>query len=133
MDGTRVVELGFCVAGPGFVDLFARAANAAALVEVFAGRLLDEWAEVFDREGVWWAPVQPVHELVDDPQAAAAGRFVCGYDDRRVVATPIDCGATRSSPGAGVPEMGQHTEELLLELGYAGERIISLKGAGAIL
>ena len=65
---------------PRFAELFARAANAGALVElldpVFAARTRDEWGEIFDREGVWWAPVQATHELVDDGQAHAAGCFV---------------------------------------------------------
>jgi crotonobetainyl-CoA:carnitine CoA-transferase CaiB-like acyl-CoA transferase len=123
---------------PRFVDLFARVVNAAALVEllddVFATRSAAEWAEVFDREGVWWAPVQAVDELVHDPQAAAAGCFIgSGEDDHRVVATPVDFGTTRWSPGADIPEVGQHTEEILLELGYDWDAIISLKDAGAII
>jgi len=125
---------------PRFTDLFARAANAAALVEildqVFATHPVAQWAEVFDREGVWWAPVQTVDELADDRQAAAAGCFVTvGIDDdrRRVVATPVDFSASRWWPGDAVPEMGQHTEEVLLELGYDWDAIGELKDAGAVL
>jgi crotonobetainyl-CoA:carnitine CoA-transferase CaiB-like acyl-CoA transferase len=123
-----------------FADLFARAANAAALVavldEVFAAKTRDEWGEVFDREGVWWAPVQHTHELVDDPQAAAAGCFVDGVnadgDAGRQVATPVDFGTTPWAPGGPSPEMGQHTEDVLLDLGYDWDTIIELKEAGAI-
>ena len=32
-------------------------------------------AEIFDREGVWWAPVQNVNEALQDPQMRAAGAF----------------------------------------------------------
>ncbi len=122
-----------------FVDLFARVANAAALVEIldeaFAARPAVEWTEAFDREGVWWAPVQSIDELVDDRQAAAAGCFVASGDgdDRSVVATPVDFGTTSWSPGAEIPELGQHTEEILLELGYDWDVITDLKNAGAIL
>ena len=135
----RAIERPDLAEDPRFVDLFARLANAAALVEVldgaFAARPVAEWAEVFDREGVWWAPVQAVHELVDDRQAAAAGCFVGsgGDHDPRVVATPVDFGSTCWSPGAGSPEMGQHTEEILLELGYDWDAITTLKDCGAIL
>jgi crotonobetainyl-CoA:carnitine CoA-transferase CaiB-like acyl-CoA transferase len=92
---------------------------------------LTEWAEIFDREGVWWAPVQATHEFIDDPQALAAGSFVPA-GETRVVATPVDFGATPWSPGTAVPEAGQHTEEILLELGYDWDAILALKEANAI-
>jgi len=125
---------------PRFADLFARAVNAAALVaeldEVFATRTRDEWAAVFDRDGVWWAPVQATHDLVFDEQAAAAGCFVdtptADGGTSRVVATPVDFGTSRWSPGGASPETAQHTEEVLLELGYDWETIIELKEAGAV-
>jgi len=123
-----------------FADLFARAAHAAALVEildhVLAARPAAERAEVFDREGVWCAPVQAIHELADDPQAAAAGCFVSVAGDggeRRLVATPVDFGTTCWSPAAHVPELGQDTEDILLELGYDWEAIGDLKDRGAVL
>ncbi len=37
---------------------------------------LDEWAERFEREGVWWAPAQTPAEVVDDPQLIANDGFV---------------------------------------------------------
>ncbi len=98
----------------------------------FTKRPMKEWAEIFDREGVWWAPVQATHELIEDDQAKAAGCFVPCGDDTSVVATPIDFSDTPWSPGAVVPETGQHTEEVLLELGYDWEAIIALKDSGAI-
>jgi crotonobetainyl-CoA:carnitine CoA-transferase CaiB-like acyl-CoA transferase len=121
-----------------FAGLFDRAANAAALVavfdEIFATRTRDEWGRIFDREGVWWAPVQAIHEFVDDPQAMAAGCFVPiedGDGAGRAVATPADF-AGRGRPAGPIPEMGQHTEEVLLELGYDWDAIIELKELGAV-
>ena len=46
--------------------------------------------------------------------------------------TPIDFSETRWAPSGPVPEVGQHTEEVLLELGYDWEKIGELKDAGAI-
>jgi crotonobetainyl-CoA:carnitine CoA-transferase CaiB-like acyl-CoA transferase len=120
---------------PRFAGFIDRAVNTAALVEELEGeftqRPMQEWAEIFDREGVWWAPVQATHEFIDDPQALAAGCFVPA-GEARVVATPVDFSATPWSPGTEVPETGQHTEEVLLELGYDWERIVALKEANAI-
>jgi crotonobetainyl-CoA:carnitine CoA-transferase CaiB-like acyl-CoA transferase len=106
------------------------------LGEVFAAKPLHEWAEVFDREDVWWAPVQHAHEVVDDPQAHACGGFITvpveGGEPVQMVATPIDFGSTPWAPRSMPPEFAQHTEEILLELGHDWDRIIELKDLGAI-
>ena len=135
----RAVERPDLAEDPRFAGLFDRAANTAALVveleSEFTKRPMKDWAAIFDREGVWWAPVQATHEFIEDDQARAAGCFVPAGDgsDGRVVATPVDFSATPWSPGAEIPEAGQHTEEVLLELGYDWERIIDLKEANAVV
>ncbi|HJR25322.1 MAG TPA: CoA transferase [Acidimicrobiales bacterium] len=121
-------------------SMASRFVHSAQLVvelnEVFATRSLAEWADVFDAEDVWWAPVQHAHELVDDPQARAAGGFVAvpveGGDPIEMVATPVDFAGTPWSPRSAAPEFAQHTEEVLLELGYDWDRIVELKDLGAI-
>ncbi len=125
---------------PRFADISARTENNTALVELlddlFAAKTRAEWTEIFDREGVWWAPVQTTNELLEDAQAHAAGCFVDVPDgagsSRRGVASPVDFGTTAWAPQAPAPELGQHTEEVLLELGYDWDAIIELKDAGAV-
>jgi crotonobetainyl-CoA:carnitine CoA-transferase CaiB-like acyl-CoA transferase len=124
-----------------FNSIEARWQHSAELVDelsaLFATKPLADWAAIFDREDVWWAPVQYAHETVDDPQAAAAGGFVevpaaDGGDPVRMVATPVDFAGTPWAARSMPPEFSQHTEEVLLELGYDWDRIIELKDAGAI-
>jgi crotonobetainyl-CoA:carnitine CoA-transferase CaiB-like acyl-CoA transferase len=123
-----------------FSSITARFRHAAELVralnEIFATRPLSEWAAIFDREDVWWAPVQHAHETVDDPQARAAGAFVpvpTGAGDAvEMVASPVDFGGTPWAARSMPPEFAQHTEEVLLELGHDWDRIIELKELGAI-
>jgi crotonobetainyl-CoA:carnitine CoA-transferase CaiB-like acyl-CoA transferase len=108
----------------------------AALDEVFAARPRAEWTAIFDREGMWWAPLQSTDEVVRDPQAIAAGSFVDvprdGAPPARMVATPLDFSDTRWEARAVAPELGQHTEELLLELGYDWDAIAAFKEKGVI-
>jgi crotonobetainyl-CoA:carnitine CoA-transferase CaiB-like acyl-CoA transferase len=123
-----------------YESMEARFANSPQLVvelgEIFATKPMDAWAAIFDAENVWWAPVQHAHELVDDPQARAGGGFVAvpidGGEPLDMVATPIDFMGTPWSVRSTAPEFGQHTEEVLLELGYDWDRIIELKDLGAI-
>jgi len=123
-----------------YATLASRFRNSAALVSdlgvVFSTRTLEEWADVFDREDVWWAPVRYAHEVVADPQARAAGGFVTvPLDGDRwidMVATPIDFLGTPWAARGTAPEFAQHTEEVLLELGHSWDRITELKELGAI-
>ncbi|HEX4901497.1 MAG TPA: CoA transferase [Acidimicrobiales bacterium] len=138
-DVVRAVERPEWAEDPRFATLVDRFANSAELVrmlnEVFATRPLAEWAEVFDREDVWWAPVQHAHELLDDPIARAAGGFVqvpTDGDPIEMVASPVDFAGTPWTPRGPAPEFAQHTEEVVLELGHDWDRIIELKELGAI-
>jgi crotonobetainyl-CoA:carnitine CoA-transferase CaiB-like acyl-CoA transferase len=125
---------------PRFRDLSGRREHCPDLVReldaMFATKTAAEWGEIFDREGVWWAPVLTVDEVVDDPQASACGAFVDvplpEGGSARMVSTPVDFSDTGWAPQAGVPELGQHTEEILLELGHDWEAIARLKEEKAI-
>ena len=125
---------------PRFAGMRARRENCAELVglldEIFATRPLPEWGAIFDREGVWWAPVQTTADVVADPQAEAAGAWVevprPDAGTVRMLASPVDFSGTSAQPRGVAPELGQHTEEILLELGYDWEAIGALKEKGAI-
>jgi crotonobetainyl-CoA:carnitine CoA-transferase CaiB-like acyl-CoA transferase len=108
----------------------------AMLDPLFAARTFDEWAAALDAEGCYWGAVQSVEELVDDPQATAVNAFatVTLPDGRplRVVRSPVGFETTRAEPRGPAPELGQHTEEVLLELGYDWEKIGELKDRGVL-
>ena len=122
-----------------FRDMRGRRENAGVLVPIldalFETKSMQEWSAIFDRENVWWAPVQSPDDVATDPQARAAGGMVAtpvseGTAD--MVASPADFCGTPTQPGLPAPEFGQHTEEILLELGYDWERIAQLKENGAV-
>lgn len=129
-------ELG---ADPRFATAADRAANGPALIaildEAFAAAVLADWAEVLDAHGVWWAPVQGPEDLPGDPQAVASGAFVevpTAEGPVPMVASPVDFSATPWSVSRRTPEAGEHTEELLLELGMDWDGITGLHGSGAL-
>jgi crotonobetainyl-CoA:carnitine CoA-transferase CaiB-like acyl-CoA transferase len=89
----------------------------------------------FDREDVWWAPVQTPEELLADPQAWAGGGFVEVPDSGSAVTminSPVDFVGTPGAPRAMPPELGQHTDEVLAELGRDAEAIAGLRADGVV-
>ena len=122
-----------------FKDIRVRRANNAECVrildQVFATKPLAAWGERFDRENMWWAAVQSLDEAVNDPQLRANGGVVkvpVPEGEAEMLATPADFFGTPWSPTTMAPECGQHSEEVLLELGYDWEEIAKLKDSGAV-
>lgn len=133
LDAQRLAE------DPRFAEMGARRENAPALVAeldtILATKPLAEWGLIFDRENVWWAPVQTIAEVTVDPLVEQAGAFVTvpGPDGPvRQITSPASFSGSAIEPRRWVPELGEHTEEVLLELGYDWDAIIALKETGAI-
>jgi len=102
---------------------------------LFAERTRDELAELFDREDVWWAPVQTTDEVLADPQVAAGGGFVEVPDNGSTVTminSPVDFVGTPGAPTAMPPELGEHTDEVLAELGHDTAAIARLRAEGIV-
>jgi len=125
---------------PRFDSIERRRENSAELVaamdEVLAERSREEWAPIFDEHDVWWAKVQTTMDLRQDPQARVAGCYVEAPmgdgEPVEMVATPVDFGTTEWFVREPPPELGQHTELVLTELGIDWDRIAELKTEGVI-
>ncbi len=50
-----------------------------------------------------------------------------------VAGTPVTMNGEIPQQARPVPELGEHTEEVMLELGYSWEEIVAMREAGAIL
>ncbi len=98
--------------------------NAADLIaeldSTFATEPMAHWRERLDEHDVWWAPIQSIADVIDDPQAAPgivsmSAREGARNPEFRSVATPVDFEGYEMRPGL-VPHLGEHTDEVLAEL-----------------
>lgn len=113
-----------------------RGALFKILDESFKERALDEWTERLNKEGLVWALLQNYLEVTQDPQARI-NNFFASFDHPshgpvEMVACPVKLSDTPAQIRRPAPEMGQHTEEVLLENGYSWEDIASLKDGSII-
>lgn len=102
-----------------FKNARARAINATAFTAVldehFATNSYEHWTSRFDEHDVWWAPLNSIADVVNDPQAIASGAFVemtpdQGEEPYRAVNSPVDF--NDYSPMYGpVPKLGEHSPE----------------------
>jgi len=128
------------VQNPLFATSRDRKHNAGALVEIldaaFASYSYAEMAARLDEYDITWAPYQTPGELTRDPQADAAGCFVQTPDGHggsfRSPASPARFPGYDDTPRSGPPGLGQHTDEVLAELGYSAEAIAALRAAKAV-
>lgn len=106
------------------------------LDEIFATKTLAEWKQILDHiEGVW-APVQTGIELYDDVQVKENGYLMdleaSNGASYQLVGNPVQFNETPNA-STRAPELGEHTDDVLREIGYSDEEIIELKIENAIL
>ncbi len=125
---------------PKYESLETRVEHCEELIvemdDVMATRTRAKWGEIFDAGDVWWAPVQSTLDMRSDPQAQAAGCWVSvptqDGETVEMVATPVDFSTSSWQVTQAPPEIGQHTELVLNEVGLDWDRIEALKQAGVI-
>lgn len=105
--------------------------------EMMAHRTLKDIETTFNREGLVWAGAQTFTEVIADPQVAA-NNYLVQYEHPslglfRSINSPIRLSAEGQKKAGAAPEFGQHTEEVLLELGYDWNGITSLKDNGIVI
>ena len=123
-----------------FADAPSRFANrsecVAALDAIFAELTLDEVREKFIGFTGVWAPVLRPTELHNHPQVEANGYLpmvkAAEGSDFRLVAAPMQFSGHTTGPTGPAPELGQHTEEVLLESGLDWEQITALHESGGL-
>ena len=107
------------------------------LDRIFASKTRKEWEKHFKENDVIYGLVKTPMEVTQDPQALANDFFAeldtPALGKIRVVTTPVTFRQNPASVRTPAPERGQHTEEILLEMGYSWENIAQFKEQGVIL
>ncbi len=104
--------------------------------KALSARSTGEWVRRLDEAGVPVGPIQTVDEVAHDPQVLARGMInelehpTAGT--LRTVGCPVRLTATPPAVRTAPPLLGQHTDDVLAELGVSEERIGALHRAGAV-
>ena len=109
---------------PEHIEAFRRA---------FLTRTRDEWAEVFTEFDACVSPVLDLDEAPRHEHNVERGTFPIGPDGEIHIAPAPRLGRTPGALRRREPRMGEHTEGVLLDLGYSAEEITGLELNGAIL
>jgi CoA:oxalate CoA-transferase len=115
-----------------------KAALWPILDQVFATKSTAEWCALLGAAGVRFAPVRDHAAVAADPGVMDNGYITSAEDpdspgsEVRVVRAPVRFSDPVPAVRTHVPELGQHTEEVLLEIGYSWDDISSLSSDGAI-
>ena len=116
-------------------DRMAHASRGTALLdEIFADKTLEEWKQILVSAKGAWSPVQTPEEMYTDPQVLANGflRHVDYPDGGLKVPVPPILFDEEAGDPPRAPDFGEHSEEILSELGYAADDIARYKDAGII-
>ncbi|MFC3677756.1 CaiB/BaiF CoA transferase family protein [Ferrovibrio xuzhouensis] len=125
---------------PRFADSKSRSENRKALNDAIGdktkGKSSAEWMKIFAVAGVPCGPIYAVDEVFADPQVQhlnlAQPVMHPELGEIHLVGQPIIMSRSKSAIETPTPAKGQHTEEVLLELGYDKAAIEQLKGGGVV-
>jgi formyl-CoA transferase len=103
---------------------------------IFAAKPSDEWLRILDEHGVPAGPVRFTEELLEDPQALE-NNYIASFDHPfvgplRMAGPMIQMSETPLAAQGPSPTLGQHTDDVLRELGYDDARIAALRDAGVL-
>jgi crotonobetainyl-CoA:carnitine CoA-transferase CaiB-like acyl-CoA transferase len=139
-DLCEVIDRPDLAADPRFADITVRTehrdACIEALTETFARHTLAEWKDRLVGSRIPWAPFQRVDDLLEDRQVVANG-YVATVERDGLEPYRLPTGAVQfdETPAAvrAAPELGAHTDDVLLAAGYSWDEIIDLKTKGSVL
>ena len=123
-----------------FADPAKQAANSAQLTAIldqtFASQPMAHWREVFEQAHLTFGVVQAPSEVIKDPQLRANDIVVpldgAGGNLKFTISSPLQVHGVAKVPARRAPELGEHSEEILKQLGFNANEIDSLRASGAV-
>jgi len=117
-----------------------RSKNATELVSIIEGiffsRSYDQWVDILSRNKLVWSPVKTPLEVTRDEQAIANEFFTDWdhptYGKIKMLNNPIKLSKTVAENRCKAPELGEHTDQILEELGYSQVDINKMRQNGII-
>ena len=125
---------------PRFADPAKLAANMGQLTaivdEIFSAQPMAHWREVFDKAHITYGLVRDPHDVIKDPQLSENGIVVpladAGGNMKSTISSPIQVHGVTKLPAKRAPELGEHNEEILKELGFDSKEIDSFRTSGTL-
>ena len=122
---------------PRFRTPEGRAEHTRDLITVldglFAQRPLEEWRRRLDAQGVLFSIVTEMEDIHSDEQMRASGALVPFADaDLYTVSSPFWIGGQEKIPPHHAPQLGEHSDVVLQEIGFSEAERAELRKAGVI-
>lgn len=123
-----------------FGDEKARVANSPQLTEVldqaFASQPLAHWRSALDQAHITYGVVRHPSEAISDPQLVANDIIVplegAGENLKHTISSPLKVHGVTKVPARRAPDIGEHNDEVLKELGFTSNDIEGLRAANTI-
>ncbi len=136
----RVMGTAELLDNPEYTDEMGRPRQYAELNaifdKVFATRTRQEWMTDFMANNLMFAPIQKIEDIRDDPQAqqndyVRPGEYP-GLGRLSIPGYPVYFSQSRAEIHRRAPHQGEHTDEIMQELGYDIDSIQTLKAEGVL-
>src|ERR1700755_1088957 len=125
---------------PRFTDATKLLANmpqlAAILDDVFGAQPMAHWYEVFNNVHVTFGAVRGPQEVINDPQLRLNDIVVplegAGGKLTSTISSPIQLHGVTKVPAKRAPALGEHNDEILVQLGFGAAEIDALHSSGTV-
>ncbi|HSZ52056.1 MAG TPA: CoA transferase [Caulobacteraceae bacterium] len=137
---TQALGRGDLLTDPRFADPAKIVQNAGALTaifdELFGSQDMAHWAKALDAAHITYGVVRSPSEAIGDPQLRANKIVVplegAGGHLVETISSPINVHDVEKTPARRAPEIGEHNEEVLTELGFTQAEIDGFETHGVV-
>ncbi len=137
---TKAVGRSDMLTDPRFADAAKVTENAGAVTAnldaAFGAHPLSYWAQALDAEHITYGPVRSPSEVISDPQLRSNNIVVpiagAGGHLSETISSPINVHDVEKAPARRAPELGEHNEEVLAELGFTPTEIDGFEVRGVL-